>query len=273
VTNGTIYEDIPIAVGVTSYNTADHVVLFPAGSDVSVLVAQAANCGTDYYNPQPPDYLAGSIRYRVANGETVSCPPNLTLVNGSCVDTKSDAQNCGSAGKACAGTSLNIYATCSNGVCGTNGCVTGYADCDGNPANGCEVNTQNNPNNCGSCGYTCPATITNGTAGGCSNSQCVVSCNAGYTQCNNGPNVCTNLKTDALNCGSCYNNCANGIANGTSTGVCTNGSCGYTCNTGYSLCVNSGGYSSCANFQSDATNCGGCGIYCASGICSAGKCQ
>ncbi|MGH7272795.1 MAG: lectin-like domain-containing protein [Polyangiaceae bacterium] len=34
-------------------------------------------------------------------------------------------------------------------------CPTGFGDCDGNPANGCEVDLQTDPNHCGTCATTC----------------------------------------------------------------------------------------------------------------------
>ena len=34
-------------------------------------------------------------------------------------------------------------------------CNAGCADCDGNAANGCEVDTQDDPANCGGCGVQC----------------------------------------------------------------------------------------------------------------------
>jgi hypothetical protein len=48
----------------------------------------------------------------------------------------------------------NAITTCSNEVCGFM-CNLGYVDCDLNPANGCEVNTNSDASNCGSCGHTC----------------------------------------------------------------------------------------------------------------------
>jgi hypothetical protein len=219
LTNGTIYEDVAIPVPTASYNTADHAVVFPAGSDISLALTQAAYCGTNYTS-LPPSSIWGSIRYRVANtGEATTCPPNLTLVNGSCVDTKSDAQNCGSAGNACGG-ARNTTATCSNGTCGVGECKPGYGDCDGNPVNGCEVNFTNNANNCGYCGDVCAVgPVTNGTGTGCSNSTCQVTCNPGWQQCYYGSTGCTvNTANDVNNCGACGNTCAAGQQ-------CTNSTC------------------------------------------------
>ena len=36
-------------------------------------------------------------------------------------------------------------------------CDAGYADCDADAASGCEVDTNNDPRNCGGCGRACPS--------------------------------------------------------------------------------------------------------------------
>jgi hypothetical protein len=214
VTNGTIYEDIPIPVPTTTYNTAAHEVVFPANSDISVTLVQAAFCGTDYTSG-PPMAFSGSVRYHVTNtGDATVCPPNLTLYNGSCVDTKNDAMNCGTAGNACS-TTGNTWATCSNGVCAnTRSCMKGYGDCDGNPSNGCETNLTTSAANCGWCGSSCAGTVNNGTSA-CINSSCQPVCNAGFQQCFGG---CTKTASDPNNCGACGNVCGAGQS-------CSSGSC------------------------------------------------
>ena len=81
-----------------------------------------------------------------------------------------DAKNCGACGTSC-GPGLicvgggctcpqcnipNASAKCINNQCIFDKCNPGFADCNGKPADGCEVNLNFDPANCGSCGVVCP---------------------------------------------------------------------------------------------------------------------
>lgn len=46
--------------------------------------------------------------------------------------------------------------TCAMGACAL-ACQPGFADCDGDVGNGCEVDTNNDPTHCGACGVRCPS--------------------------------------------------------------------------------------------------------------------
>jgi hypothetical protein len=50
-------------------------------------------------------------------------------------------------------------------------CKHGYADCDGNPVNGCETHVLGDPNNCGECGTLCPPSAYS-EFGTCSSGKC-----------------------------------------------------------------------------------------------------
>jgi hypothetical protein len=97
----------------------------------------------------------------------VPCQTGLTLCSGQCVDTATDATNCGSCGIAC-----NQGQSCVNGACVTN-CTAGQTRC----GTTC-VDLQTSVTNCGSCGNACapgdicvngacgcPATPTGGSCG------------------------------------------------------------------------------------------------------------
>jgi hypothetical protein len=139
------------------------------------------------------------------------------------------------------------------------------------------ANTLTDPGNCGRCGNACPA----GHA--CTRGKC--GCASGSTQCGT---TCVDMRTDAQNCGSCGKQC-NTPPNTqcyTSTGTCSNGTCGYTpkpagtvCNdnnasTTSDVCNGSGtcaGTNPCANVTCNSppnTQC-----YTSTGTCSNGTCS
>jgi hypothetical protein len=110
--------------------------------------------------------------------------------------------------------------------------VPPYADCDGQPANGCEVNTSSETANCGACGNTCGAI--NG-APYCANSACQIDCAEGFEDCDDDrANGCEkNVGNDVNNCGVCGKICQAG--NGTPW--CVQGRCGVsTCPAGFGDC-------------------------------------
>jgi hypothetical protein len=71
--------------------------------------------------------------------------------------------SCGRCGNACA--FANATAQCTNGACTLGTCTAGFASCDNNPANGCEVDTRSSAAHCGACGAVCAGTCTNGVCG------------------------------------------------------------------------------------------------------------
>jgi hypothetical protein len=78
------------------------------------------------------------------------CP--YTVCSGACVSTDDDPKNCGACGKVCP--AANGVATCAKGVCQL-ACTTTFADCDGDPSNGCEVDLSADGKNCGKCKRDC----------------------------------------------------------------------------------------------------------------------
>jgi hypothetical protein len=162
---------------------------------------------------------------------------------------------------------------CTAGTCQVATCKAGFADCDGNASNGCEVDLSLDIANCGSCGHACDAA--NG-AGRCQWGACVVTgCNAGFADCDGSfANGCeTGIAADANNCGGCGHVCSATNAGSTcSAGVCGLG----TCNVGYGNCDGDASNGCEADFSSDPNNCSGCGNACAlasaTSRCSAGAC-
>ena len=82
------------------------------------------------------------------------CAPSGKLCGGNCV-IGSPANGCHTAScSACPG-AANATSVCSvSGACDL-ACNVGFADCDGNTANGCERNVQTDPANCGGCSFAC----------------------------------------------------------------------------------------------------------------------
>jgi hypothetical protein len=195
-----------------------------------------------------------------------ACAPDLTSCAGTCVDPQTSAVHCGACNRSCAtntGTSAN---ECSAGVC-VPVCVMGFADCDGNPLNGCEVDMRTSVTHCGACGNTCPTSASTPTSA-CVAGACVPTCAAGFANCDGDPdNGCeTDTRTNGTHCGMCNRAC-------TGMTACTAGACVSTCPMGATLCA-----SSCVPLQTDSRNCGTCGrtcsvpnglAACASGACSA----
>lgn len=86
-------------------------------------------------------------------------------------------------------------------------CTAGFADCDGDPSDGCEAVLATDDRHCGACGNDCQN-------GSCSAGSCA--CKAGFVDCDQSPkNGCeARLATDAENCGACGHGCLGGMCKG-----------------------------------------------------------
>jgi len=232
-----------------------------------------ANCGgcgnTCTLNNATPTCPTGTCAILHCNTGFSDC--NHNPADGCEIATSTDVNNCGGCGTVCH--EANASSVCNNGTCGIGTCNTGFADCDLNPTDGCEVNLTNNANNCGSCNAAC--TLPNAIAG-CALSACtVVACTGGWGNCDGvAANGCeTSTATSPNNCGTCENVCSLAHA----TAGCASGGCTIaTCQTGYKDCNGLPGDGCEVNTQGDVNNCGACGNVCSvtngSAGCSLGAC-
>jgi hypothetical protein len=135
------------------------------------------------------------------------CAAGRSCVNGQCVIEKDAGSPCNSSSECGAGQ------VCVNGLCvveqDAGPCSSGWADCDGNPSNGCETNLQLDPSNCGSCANSCVSGQV------CSAGSCGLTCSLQTTLC---AGRCVDTATDPANCGGCAMECSAGQ-------VCVDSSC------------------------------------------------
>ncbi len=203
----------------------------------------------------------GACRYRCAAG-FADCDGDAA--NGCEVALGTSAAHCGACGRACSAT--NGTPACTAGVCGIT-CTTGFGNCDGDVANGCETDTASNTLNCGSCRNVCNFP---GAGARCAAGACVrTDCGQGLGDCDGmAGNGCeTMLATSAENCGACGNRCV--LAN--ATAVCRAGGCAVgTCNAGFADCDGNPANGCEVSLATDALHCGMCPLACgtANGVAS-----
>jgi hypothetical protein len=182
------------------------------------------------------------------------CPRAKSRCGALCVDTASDASNCGSCGAACA-----AGQTCRGGTCTCNGeRCTGC--CDGMTCLPGASEAQ-----CGSGGVACLACSGGRT---CENGSCA--CPPGHDVC---ADTCVDRQTNLSHCGECGRGCAQ-------SETCRGGVCGVDCGTGFCAATGTspdccGG--ACRNLSTDVNHCGTCGRDCdedqTADRCVAGNCR
>ncbi|AKV01117.1 Tryptophan synthase alpha chain [Labilithrix luteola] len=135
-----------------------------------------------------------------------------------------DLKNCGACGNECAQGEKCFSLSATGLACQ---CRNGTTYCPGVLFVSTETcaDLDNDPNNCGSCGYKCPG-ILNGSPA-CSHGRCTVKCNEGMADCDGrADNGCeASLKFDARNCGSCGNLCDVGSGQPCVDGICPMQAC------------------------------------------------
>ncbi len=228
--------------------------------------SNCGTCGTTCTNPGGSTQCTGGNCQPVCNAGRANCDGIAT--NGCEVNTNTSTSNCGACNAACV--NPNGTTSCVSGQCSPS-CSSGFANCDGNDANGCETNLNTTTNHCGQCGRVC--LNPNGTTS-CVGGTCTPACSSGAANCDsNAVNGCeTNTNTDRDNCGACSVSCTNSCGSTT----CSFGTCAPTCGAGCASCDGNPVNGCETNLQSSLTNCGSCGTTCVnpngSTTCTAGTC-
>lgn len=88
-------------------------------------------------------------------------------------------------------------------------CTLGYADCNGDPTDGCEVDLSSSLAHCGACEAPCVAN--DSSLATCAEGTCKHSCEAPNKMCGS---VCADLATSLDHCGSCFSACADDCRGG-----------------------------------------------------------
>jgi hypothetical protein len=128
-----------------------------------------------------------------------SCPNQQTNCCGQCVNLENDPNHCGHCGHMCRYSHATGH--CILGNCQVQSCESGYANCDLNDDNGCEVNKLANHEHCGQCNLPC------NSAQVCSNGTCQDGCPPGQIICEG---ACIDPSQSPDHCGQCGNNCGVG---------------------------------------------------------------
>jgi hypothetical protein len=170
----------------------------------------------------------------------------------SATDAATDARDAAACDPATCAARPNSVPSCdASGRCAY-ACASGFADCDGQAANGCEASLSST-DHCGACGTRCSGAtpFCDGAA-----QRCVNGCSAPTTRCGMS---CVDTASDGSNCGACGTACRGDQR-------CTAGVC--RC-AGGSEC---GGR--CVDTSTDRGNCGACGVSCrADQSCVGGSCR
>ena len=178
-------------------------------------------------------------------------------------DLNTDPNNCGGCGKICGSNAL-----CQSGACV---CQTGFADCDKDMSNGCEVDL----NSIYSCGTSCTNIVACSSENGfnpvCIGGICKLSCNSGYSDCNQMIGLSDGCETNLNSPSTCGISCSDVVYCGKNS-VCVNGKC--DCQKNYMNCDGSWDNGCETRVLDDVDNCGECGNRCgANSICDNFKCR
>jgi hypothetical protein len=214
-------------------------------------VAHCGRCGAACAGGTPLCAVTDAVA-RCVSG----CPSLHARCGMQCVETARAVEHCGACDRRCP-RAPNAEPTCTGGVCGQQ-CAQGFADCDGDPSNGCEVDLAQSTTHCGRCDRAC-ASAPGGVAF-CADGRCGLRCDAQRGDCDGDPsNGCeVDLQRAPLHCGRCSNAC---VVGSNAQPTCTTGACGSACVEGFADCDGVAANGCEASLRGTA-NCGRCGVAC-----------
>jgi hypothetical protein len=171
--------------------------------------------------------------------------------DGACTDPDSDADHCGACGHAC--DIANTSPMCASAECYATECTKNYFDCDddlyrGESGTGCEIDGQNDEQNCGSCGFSCAADRV------CDGGECVCDVPDAGGACDPRSNCGCDLGTNCSVQGDSWSCIPAGY--GTESSTCTTDQ---ECALGYG-CVGGVCHARCDKLQIENDSCGTNGV-------------
>lgn len=161
-------------------------------------------------------------------GDEAACPLGTRSCGSGCVSPDDPVFGCGDPScEPCV--TPHGQAFCTPSGCGVGGCDPGYADCNGDPKDGCEVDLSL-ATSCGECGLACPAAkpycAPAGPRFACTNGCAPAAPLLCDTQC-------VAPQTDPRHCGGCNSACTP-VENADVS--CADGACTFTCKVAYHAC-------------------------------------
>lgn len=234
---------------------------------LALAATSLAGCGRIGLDLLPKSLIEdGSLPSGADDADAGGAPPTSLREGG--LETAPDAGSCESNCENPHGTAECVAQRC------VTTCANGYADCDGNPANGCETSVMDTASQCGSCALTCENP--HGERA-CAAGLCTPSCAAGFADCDgDASNGCESDLSAPTTCGACGVRCTNEHG----SAVCDQGRCMPSCASGYADCDGDASNGCETNTASDPMHCGSCtnacgtnGQVCMAGMCRASTCQ
>jgi hypothetical protein len=234
----------------------------------------AKNCGKcgQACPSDAPRCAGGVCTAERCSAGTADCEGGSDAAAG-CETALSAVDHCGGCAVKCP-TPAHASAACKDGGCAVGECASGWADCNGDPADGCEVDLSS-ADDCGKCASPCalPHASSRCDQGNCRLGQC----DAGRADCDgSAANGCEADLSLPQHCRSCANTCD--TAANVASASCGQERCALRCKPGFADCDGSDA-SGCEADLSAATSCGGCGMNCRalpnvdSASCQGGGCS